>query len=125
MKKLYSLLIILTISLLGEVLAAVIPAPIPACIYGMVLMLLGLITGIVPLKTVKGTGKLLMDSMPVMFVPAAVGLLDTWPALQGMLIPFLLAVVPLMLAVMAVSGWVTQVIVRLRERREKREADIS
>ncbi len=123
MKKLFSLLIILAISLAGEILAAVIPAPVPACIYGMVLMLLGLTTGIVPLNAVKGTGKFLIDIMPIMFVPAAVGLLDTWPALQGMLIPFLIAVIPLMLVVMAVSGWVTQAVVRLRERRKRHEAD--
>ncbi len=125
MKKLFSLLIILAVSAVGEVLAALLPIPIPACIYGMVLMLAGLITGIIPLKAVKSTGKFLIEIMPVMFIPAAVGLLDTWPALQGMLLPFLIACIPLMLLVMAVSGWVTQAVLRRKERREHHEADPS
>ncbi len=125
MKKLFSLLIILAISLLGEVLAAAIPFPIPASIYGMVLMLLGLATGIIPLNAVKGTGKFLIEIMPIMFVPAAVGLLDAWPALQGMVIPFLIAVIPLMLVVMGAAGLVTQAVLRLQERRKRHEADPS
>ena len=125
MKKLYSLLIILAISLLGEVLAAVIPAPIHASIYGMALMLLGLMTGIVPLNAVKSTGKFLIDIMPIMFVPAAVGLLDTWPALQEILLPFLLVTIPLMLMVMGVAGLVTQAVLRLQERRKQHETDPS
>ncbi len=125
MKKLFSLLIILAVSAVGEVLAVLLPIPIPACVYGMVLMLAGLITGIIPLKAVKSTGKFLIEIMPVMFIPAAVGLLDTWPALQGMLLPFLIACIPLMLLVMAVSGWVTQAVLRLKERRERHEADPS
>ncbi len=125
MKKLFSLLLILAISLAGELLEPLIPLPLPACIYGMVLMLVGLITGIIPLKAVKGTGKFLIDIMPVMFVPAAVGLLDTWPALQAMLLPYLIAVIPFTLLVMGVSGLVTQAVLRRKERRESHAADPS
>ncbi len=123
MKKLSGFLIILLITLLGELLAAVIALPVPACIYGMVLMFLGLCTGLIPLEAVRGTGKFLIEVMPVMFVPAAVGLLDTWPALQGMLIPCLIALVPVTLLVMAVSGWVTQLVLRLQERGKRHAAD--
>ncbi len=125
MKKLFSLLIILAVSLVGEALEALIPLPIPASIYGMVLMLLCLMTRLIPLHAVKETGKFLIDIMPVMFIPAAVGLLDTWPALQEMLLPFFLATIPLMLLVMAVSGWVTQAVLRFRERRDHHETDAS
>ncbi len=112
MKKLFQLLIIFLVSLLGELLALLIPLPIPACIYGMVLMFLGLTTKLIPLASVRDAGKFLIDIMPVMFIPAAVGLLASWEAFQGMLLPCLLAVIPVTLAVMAVSGLVTQAVIR-------------
>ncbi len=121
MKKLFQLLIILLISLLGELIAMMVPLPIPACIYGMVLMLLGLVTGIVPLNSVRDTGKFLLDIMPIMFVPAAVGLLDVWPAFQKLLVPCLIAIVPLTLIVMGVSGLVTQIVLHFQEGRKGNE----
>lgn len=108
MKKLFQLLIILAVSLLGELLAALLPLPIPGSIYGMVLMFVALLTGIIPLRSVQGVSRFLIEIMPVMFVPAAVGLMDSWDALMGMLVPCLIAVVPVTLIVMAASGHATQ-----------------
>ena len=70
--------IILLISFLGEILRAVIPLPIPASIYGLVLMLAALMTHLLPLEAVQDSGKFLIEIMPLMFIPAAVGLLDSW-----------------------------------------------
>ncbi len=125
MRHLYSMLIILAVSFAGELLAAVIPIAVPGCIYGMVLMLIGLMTGIIPHERVKATGKFLIEIMPVMFIPSAVGLMKTWPALQGMLLPFFIAAIPLTFVIMGVTGWVTQAISRRQERRRKDEADPS
>lgn len=62
------LAIIIGISLLGEVLGEIIPLPVPGSIYGLVLMLLGLCTRIIPLEKVQGTGRFLIEIMPVMFI---------------------------------------------------------
>ena len=77
MKYIFRLNIILGISLLGEFLGAVIPLPVPGSIYGLVLMLAGLCTGVIPLEKVESTGRFLIEIMPVMFIPAAVGLIDS------------------------------------------------
>lgn len=45
MKYLKQFLIILLISFAGELLKYVLPLPIPASIYGMVILLVGLLTG--------------------------------------------------------------------------------
>ncbi len=119
MKKLFQLCIILAISFAGELLAEWIPLPIPACIYGMVLMLAGLLSGLIPLAAVRDTGKFLLDIMPVMFIPAAVGLITTWGQMKAMLIPCILAIIPVTLLVMAVTGHVTQAVLRMKERRQK------
>ena len=86
MKYLKQFGMILFISFLGEILRAVIPLPIPASIYGLVLMLTALLTGILPLEKVRDTGKFLIEIMPLMFIPAAVGLLDSWSALRPILL---------------------------------------
>ena len=124
MKHIYRLTIILAISLLGELLNALIPLPIPGSIYGLVLMLAGLCTGIIPLEGVQSTGRFLVEIMPVMFIPAGVGLIDNWGALKPMLVPALVIMVVSTFLVMGVTGHVTQFIMRREQiRREKEDAE--
>ena len=70
--------IILLISFVGEILEKWIPLPIPASIYGIILLFLCLKLNIIPHEAVHETGKFLIEIMPLMFIPAAVGLLETW-----------------------------------------------
>ena len=53
MKFVRQFMIILAISFVGELLHALLPLPVPASIYGLVLMLIGLQTGILPLNAVN------------------------------------------------------------------------
>lgn len=110
--------IILTISFIGEVLHAVLPLPVPASIYGLVLMLAGLCTHVIPLETVREAGKFLVEIMPLMFIPAAVGLMGTWDRLQPILVPLLVVTVVSTVLVMAVAGRVTQLVIRRKKRKK-------
>ena len=100
--------IILFVSFLGELLHVMIPLPIPASVYGLVLMLLALCTGIIKLNQVKETAGFLIEIMPVMFIPAAVGLLDSWPFLRPVWLPVIVITLASTVIVMAVTGKVTQ-----------------
>lgn len=108
MKYLKQFFIIVAISCLGELLARWIPAPIPASIYGIVLLFVGLVTGIVPYASVKEAGHFLIDIMPVMFVPAAAGLLDSWQLIAASWVEYGLLIIVTTVAVMGVAGRVTQ-----------------
>ncbi len=110
MKYIAQFAIIVAVSFAGEILHCIIPLPIPASIYGLVLMLVGLITGIIPLNRVRETGKFLVEIMPLMFIPAAVGLLDSWSILKPILLPVAVITVVSTILVMAVSGRVTQAV---------------
>ena len=92
-----------------------IPLPVPASIYGLLLLLLALVTGILRLESVKETSKFLIEIMPLMFIPAAVGLLESWDALSGILIQVLTATVVSTVLVMGVSGMVTQALIRKKQ----------
>ena len=122
MKYLQQFLLILCISFVGEFLKYVLPLPIPASIYGMVILFIGLLTGLIKLEQVKDVGKFLIEIMPVMFIPAGVGLMSSWGVLKPMLVPVLVVSVVAIITVMAVTGQASQIIIRADRKRELRKA---
>ena len=112
MKYVKQFLIILGISLIGELLNQLLPLPIPASIYGMVILFLGLMTGIIKLESVKETGTFLIAIMPVMFIPAGVGLMESWGIMKPLLVPVCIITVVTVVTVMVATGRVSQWIMR-------------
>ncbi len=108
MKYLRQFCIILIISFVGDLLHSVIPLPVPGSIYGILLLFALLKSGLLPLEAVKDTGKFLIEIMPVMFIPAAVGLVESWGVIGKSLGVYALVTVVSTILVMAVSGMVTQ-----------------
>lgn len=104
--------IILAISFIGEICNYLIPLPIPASIYGLVILFTGLCTGWIPFESVKETGNFLIEIMPLMFIPAAVGLLNAWGILRSIWIPVLSITLLTTIIVIAVTGRVTQFMVQ-------------
>lgn len=107
--------IILLVSFVGEVLEKWIPLPIPASIYGMVIMLVGLVSGLLRLEDVQDVGDFLIEIMPILFVPAAVGLMDSWGTMKALLLPSVVMLVVVTVLVIAVTGRVTQVLIRRKK----------
>ena len=118
MKYLRQLLIILIFSFAGEVLHYLVPIQIPASIYGLVLLFIGLMTGLIQLSQVQETAKFLIEIMPMMFIPAAVGLVTSYDILRPRLLAYGVITIGTTFLVMAVSGWVTQAMLN-RQKEEK------
>ena len=116
-KYLKQFMVILAFSFLGEVLHQVLPLPIPASVYGLVFMLAALMTGVLKLHQVKEASAFLIEIMPVMFIPAAAGLIDSWGILQPVIIPLGIITVVTTVFVMVVTGLVTQGIIRKGKRK--------
>ena len=114
MKFLRQFMIILLLSFLGEVLKMFIPLPIPASVYGLVLMLVCLMTGVLKTSQVKDAAFFLIEIMPVMFIPAAAGLIDSWGVLRPLIVPIMIITVVITVFVMAVTGRVAQMIAQKR-----------
>ena len=113
--------IILAISFLGEILKSLIPLPIPASIYGLVLMLVALQTGILALDKVKDTAKFLIEIMPIMFIPAAVELMDTWGLLRSIFVPVIVITLVSTVVVMVAAGRTTQSMIRWEKNKKDKE----
>ena len=107
--------IILLVSFVGEVLEKWIPLPIPASIYGIILLFLCLKLRIIPHESVHETGKFLIEIMPPMFIPAAVGLIVTWSDLKVILVPVLVITCITTVFVMVVTGRTAQAVMHLKE----------
>ncbi|MDD6567456.1 MAG: CidA/LrgA family protein [Eubacteriales bacterium] len=125
MKYVKQFLIILLISFIGEGLNYAIPAPIPASIYAMVILFVCLCTKIIKLDDVKDTGMFLIEIMPLMFIPAGVGLMKSWGVLKPLIVPVLVITVVSLVAVMGVSGRVSQRFIANEDKKGESEGTVN
>lgn len=112
MKFLIQFLIIIAFSFAGELLHFLLPLPIPASIYGIVLLFAALELKIVKVKHIRETSGFLIAIMPVMFIPAAVGLIDSWQSIGNSWLQYIVVTVVSTFVVMGVSGWITQAVIQ-------------
>lgn len=108
--------IIAAMTCIGELMHYFIPLPVPGSIYGLLLMLAALMTGIVKLEQVKETAEFLIDVMPLMFIPAGVGLMTAWGQLRQILLPVTIITFVSTVAVMGVTGRVTELLLAVTAR---------
>ena len=121
MKYVRQFAMILLFSFLGEILHEIIPLPIPASVYGLVLLLAALCMKLVKVEQVQEGARFLIEIMPVMFIPAAVGLLTSWEVLKPICVPVIVITVLTTIIVMASTGLVTQGIIRKEKKKEEQD----
>ena len=124
MKYLLQFCRILLIAFVSEVCHWLIPLPVPASIYGIVILFALLATGILPLEKVRETGKFLVEIMPVMFIPAAVGLMDSWGMISSSLVSYAVVTAVSTVLVMGAAGLVTQAVIRGGKKHPKKEEEV-
>lgn len=105
----------MTVSFLAEVMEYLIPIPVAASVYGLVLMLVGLMTRIIPLEKVEGAADFLVEIMPILFVPPTVSIMTSIEAMRQMLIPLCVISAVSTILIMVVTGRVSQSIIRRKE----------
>ena len=111
MKYIKQLAIIILVCFAGELVRYIVPLPVPGSIWGLVLMFILLVTGVIKLEKVKKTAEFLVDCMPIMLVPGGVGLMRSWSTLKSMLPAAVCSIVLVTPFVMLVTGKVTQIII--------------
>ena len=120
MKYLKELVIIFGITMLGEILNYLLPLPVPAGVYGLFLLLIFLCAGWVREEDVSAMGDFFLETMPLMFIPAGVGLLNSAEEAKSILIPLTVITVVSTVFVMAVTGKVAQGVIRKTGKKEKK-----
>ena len=112
MKYVFQFLRIMVFAFAGELLNYFIPLPIPASIYGIVLLFLALELKIVKVSDIEETSTFLIAIMPLMFLPPAVGVIESWNAISQSWLPYIFVTLVSTIVVMGVSGRVTQWFIR-------------
>lgn len=121
MKYIIQIIIIFSISAAGEILNYFIPLPIPASIYGMIIMFILLWSGILKLHNVRDTGYFLIEIMPMLFIPSAVGIMTEFTELKAIWWQIIIITIATTVIVMAVTGLVTQFIIRYGRKKNTEE----
>ena len=116
MKYLKQICLILLFSFLGELCRYLIPLAIPASIYGMVLLFGALSLRIIRIESVRETSAFLTSILSMLFVVPTVQLMDFWPVIRPVLIPLLFIAILVTILVFAVSGIVTQWMIKKGDR---------
>lgn len=118
MKYVFQFGIIAGVTFAGELFKNCISLPIPASVWGLVFMLLLLLTKAVKTEQVKDAAGFLILVMPLMFVPPSVGLMVTWERLRPILVPIVVITAVSTVLVMVVSGKVTDLLIRKEDTNE-------
>lgn len=103
----------------AEIIKALTPLPFPASIYGLIIMLLLLSTKIIKYESVKDAGNFLVGAMATMFIPAAVGIMNSFHIIKPVLVRFIIAILITNIVVFGCSGLVTQWIMRLKDKKAR------
>ncbi len=112
MRFVIQFLIVIGFSFIGEFLHYILPLPIPASIYGIVLLFAALELKILKVNDIREVSSFLIAVMPMMFIPAAVGLVNSWDIISSSLLKYIIVTFVTTFVVMGVSGLVTQFVIR-------------
>ncbi|WP_350343020.1 CidA/LrgA family protein [Proteinivorax tanatarense] len=120
MNLIYGLGIIFFVTFVGELIYITLPLPIPASVYGLIIMLICLETKIIKLEKIKVISNFLLKIMPLLFIPASVGMITVWDEIRAIFLPLAVIISLTTIIVMVTTGKVTQYIV-LREKEKLNE----
>lgn len=115
MKLYVQLMIIFSISLMGEMISTVFSLPIPGSIIGLLLLFLALELKWLRLRHVSMVGNFLLANMTILFLPAAVGIMDRYDVIA----PYIFPIVVIILGATVLNVVIIAFVVRfIKERFE-------
>lgn len=119
MKITQQFLIIIIFAFLGELLHWLLPFPIPASIYGIILLFSALKLKIVRVSQIKETSSFLIEIMPIIFLPPAVGVLKSWGIIADKWLLYVGISILTTFFVIAIAGTTTQFIIKHSKKEKK------
>lgn len=106
--------LLLLLQFLGELISNWLALPVPGNVLGMGLLLAALLIGWVKIEWLEEAADLLLSNMALFFVPAGVGVMVYADLVSREWLPISVALVLSTFFVMAVTGWVEQLLSRRR-----------
>lgn len=116
MKTLKGLTIIFLCLLAGEIIRKLIDFPIPPVVYGMLLLLILFLIGLVKVEDVEQVGNALLGNLAFLFVPVTVTLMDQLDVLGDNIIPILVITLVSLPFTMGVTAKVVELVQNARKK---------
>jgi len=123
MKYLLQFGIITAICFVSELLHTLIPLPVPASVYGLVILFLLLLTGLLKVSQIEDISAFFMAILPVLFVSPSVSLITSADIIMENLLALILMMGLSTIAVIVVTGRVSQSIIRMKAKKEDNKND--
>lgn len=105
-------IIVLCVYFLGEGVSKFLSLPIPGNITGMIFLFLFLATGIIKLEKIELAAKSLLDNLAFLFIPAGVGLMNSFGIISSYAAQILFIVLITTFIVMASTGITVQYVIK-------------
>lgn len=116
MKFLKQFLIICSIAFVGDILNGIIPLPIPGGVWGMVLLFILLLSGVVKLHQIENAADFLISIMAVMFVPFVADFILLYSQISSKLVALFVIIIGSTFIVLIVTGLTVQ---KMRQKQKK------
>lgn len=118
MHYVYQFLIIGGITFLGELCHIFIPLPIPSSVYGMVLMFISLLSGLIKEENIQEMADFLLLIMPVMFIGPSVGVMENYIDISNHFLIFMFVVLISTVLIMSVTAVVAEFLLKRGNKHE-------
>ena len=108
MKYLKQLMIILGAYLLGVAIQFIFNLPIPGTVLGLIILFLGLYSGIIKVEMIEDMCEILISHMSFLFIPAGVGLITSFNLLSDNIVAFFLVILISTIIVWLITAYVVK-----------------
>lgn len=120
MKYVKQFMIIMIVCFLGEMLHSLLPLPVPASIYGLLILFMLLMAGLLKLEQIEEASEFFLAVMPLLFLSPSVSLITVMDKVMGAFVPVVGTIVVSTVVTIAVTGIVTQSAMKLLANRKKK-----
>ena len=116
MEIIKQLLLILGACFAGEVISALLPITFPSSVIAMILLFVLLLSGALKEANINKAGDFLLQNMSIFFLPSAIGILEHWGVISGVLVQFLLICLITTLITFAATAYTVMFVQKLMNR---------
>ena len=121
MKILKQIAILFSICFISLCIEKILPIPFPASVIGMILLLILLFTKRIRLESIKETSSLLLQSLPLLFIPADVNIVNYFDVIWANFGPLMVVCVVSLFITFAATAYAVQLTMKLMEKRKEKE----
>lgn len=118
MKYIKQLYIIFIITFISEILEYIVPLPIAASVYGLVIILIALITKILPLEAVEDVAGFLVEIMPIMFILPIARVVTQWDLIKTIIIPIVVISLFSTIPIFGMTGYIAQIMLKRGKKKD-------